>query len=303
MSELIQYAKLGSIEFSPTNGFNTFSKKESSNYAEHQLLNSKNKLQPTGENLKEISGTMRLIAHARGHTNEDFTQIVNVEQRLIMLRLYRANNTAVEFVWGNGNSEGTYVITEVEETVLKQFPDGTKILVDVAIKLKEYFEPDPLKNEQANNRKNAPAVGDKKSNAVNSNTNIKTCPQLITDKASQLNMYAAAINKLSIEYGIAYNPLTNTNITKHLLKLKAVSNNFAMAYADPQSCIYGNEAIKNSSIDVEGECDNFIHVIKTYSVPDVPINVPLENFKLQYTVSVLKSDLLPLIQTSITRNG
>lgn len=156
MAEYTQYAKLGSIEFSPVNGFNAFNKKESSNYAEHQLLNSKNKLQPTGENLKDISGTMRLFAHAQGHTKEDFTQIVNVEQRLIQLRLYRANNTAVEFVWGNGSSEGTYVLTEVEENVIKQFPDGTKLVVDVTIKLKEYFEPDPLKKEQSDNRKAAP---------------------------------------------------------------------------------------------------------------------------------------------------
>ena len=304
MAEYKQYAKLGSIEFSPTNGFNAFTKKESSNYAEHQLLNSKNRLQPTGENLKEVTGTMRLFAHAQGHTKEDYTQIVPLEQRLIQLRLYRANNTAVEFVWGNGNSEGTYVITEVEETIVKQFPDGTKLIVDVTVKLKEYFEPDPLKKEQVENRKAAPAVGpDKKSNTVNKKVNPKTCPQLITDKASQMNMYAAAINDLSIRYGIAYNPVKNTNIIAHLAKLRAIAGDFITAFLDQSSCLYGNQTIKDDATNLITEVDAFVAVVKYFDITTVPINIPLENFKLQGIIGTLKSDLLPLIQTAITRNG
>ncbi len=303
MAEYKQYAKLGSIEFSPLNGFSNFTKKESSNYAEHQLLNSKNVLQPTGENLKEINGTMRLFAHAIGHTEEDFTQVVSIEQRLIQLRLYRANNVAVEFVWGNGNSEGYYVITEVEENIVKQFPDGTKLVVDATIRLKEFFEPDPLKREQAENRAAAPAVGNKKSNAVNKKVNPKTCPQLIADQASKLNMYTAAINELSINYGIAINPVKNSAIKKHLIQLKAVCNDFAMAYANPDSCLYSNEEIKNSAINVDAECTAFNSIFQVVDLTTIPTNVPLENFKLQGLVGELKSNLLPLIKTAITRNG
>ena len=311
MAEYKQYAKLGSIEFSPLNGFTSFSKKESSNYAEHQLLNSKSVLQPTGENLKEISGTMRLFAHAMGHTSEDFTQIVSIEQRLIQLRLYRANNSAVEFVWGNGNSEGYYVITEVEENIIKQFPDGTKLVIDVTVKMKEYFEPDPLKREQAQNRAAAPAVGNKKSNAVNKKTNSKTCPQLIADQASKINMYAAAINELSTNYGIAVSPVKNIGLKNHLWQLKNICNELTISYTKPESCIYANEKIKNSAIDLIVQCDSFTSLFNQqdptsmYSAAgiSIPIYVPIENVKLQDSVGKLKVVLLPLLKIAITRGG
>lgn len=304
MAEYKQYAKLGSIEFTPLNGFNTFNKKGSSNYAEHQLLNSKNKLQPTGENLKEIRLSMRLLAHAMGQTETDFTPIVGIEQRLIMLDAYKRFNTAVELIWGNGSSEGYYVITSIEENVLKQFPDGTKMIVDVSVDLKEYYEPEPLKKEQIEARQAAPAVGpSKKSNSVNSKVNKKTCAQLVYEMASKLNMYAAAINTISIQYGVAYDLKKNANLIGHITKLKNIAHDFRQATTDPNSCLYNNAQLAAHCLDLENECDNFIADIKSLFIPSVLPNIQAHNQALQTATNYVKADLVPLIKTAISRNG
>ncbi len=298
-----KYAKLGSIEFEPLNGFNSFEKTESSKYAEHALLNSKNLLQPTGEELKQITIGMRLIALGRGQTPSDFTPMITVDQMLIQLRLYRANNTAIELVWANGNTEGQYVILDVKETIVKQFADGTRMISDVVVNLKEYFEPNPLQKQELDNRKNAPAVGDKKSNAVNSKTNAKTCPQTVSDIASQINMYAAAINQLSINYGLANNPVKNSNLINHITKLKIAVTQLLELYFQVGSCLYNNQSIHDDGYAVQGECNSFISAINYFDTTTQPTTIPSENTKLQNLIIKLKADLLPFIKTATTRNG
>lgn len=312
-----QYAQLGDIVFLPYGSFGSYEKETEATYATHELINSKAVLQPTGLELDTIT--------IQTHLNSSFC---NIDDILNDFENYRKNFTAVDLIWGNGKKEGTYVITKINERINKQFGDGTKYDVVLSIDLKEYFVKDALVKQQLEARKNAPAVGHKKSTKVKTTKNPGTCPQIVTQTIQNISMYANETNDLVLEgfwfmhgffsddfdesYGIK-----NFKISGYLNNTIAKCNNLIAIYNTAGSCIAGNADLYQAIFNVKEEAKAFIAVIKTDPYAATPYDgssdahlvkpyftsIKNENGIYQTFVSKLKVAALPIIKTAVTRNG
>lgn len=144
------FLQLGKIPFDKAYTPNGISQKDESSYAEHALASGKPRLQPTGNNLEEISFTVQLRA-----------EIVNIAATVLELKKSKDNFEVLPVLMGTGQYRGDFVITSLENELISALPDGTPIETNVTISLKEYAVPDKLQQQQNAARKQAFAVGDK----------------------------------------------------------------------------------------------------------------------------------------------
>src|SRR5213078_2089162 len=96
--------------------------------------------------------------------------------------------------------QGKFVITELSETIEDQDSTGAIFCYNVNISLKEANIPDPLKQEQLDNKKNAQAVGDKKP-VIKPKSNPSTCAKLISDIVNKIYNHYSVISKIVVEQG------------------------------------------------------------------------------------------------------
>jgi len=93
------YAQLGNIRFEGLKGFSNFSHERGVNYAQHELINGKPRLQAVGDNLDSISFGMYL-----------HSQFTNPEADIETLRLSMQNREVLPLILGNGRVLGFFVI-------------------------------------------------------------------------------------------------------------------------------------------------------------------------------------------------
>lgn len=120
------------------------------NLAEHALINTKPRLQMTGETLEELELSFKLRA--------DFC---NPAQEITDLEQWKSDAEILPLLLGTGEYLKDYLIRSISKSILQTFADGAIIEADISIVLVEYVSGDKERQQAAADRKNAMAVGDK----------------------------------------------------------------------------------------------------------------------------------------------
>lgn len=131
------YAQLGNIRFEGLKGFSNFSHERGVNYAQHELINGKPRLQAVGDNLDSISFGMYL--------HSEFT---NPELDIETLRLSMQNREVLPLILGNGRVLGFFVIPNFSQVNSFTDSNGNLIEVTLSVELLESFTDDPLRESE-----------------------------------------------------------------------------------------------------------------------------------------------------------
>lgn len=125
------YAMLGEIVFEPLASPLSETVRQAYDYAEHALIEGKPDLQFIGEGLVERQISMRFHC-----------SFCDPAAALAVLRAAAAPPPrARDLIMGNGDAyahQGTYVITEIGQTLEKAAPDGSLVSITVDVTLREY---------------------------------------------------------------------------------------------------------------------------------------------------------------------
>jgi phage protein U len=182
------FAQLGNIIFEGLNGFESFEHKDSTTYAQHDIIGAKPVIVPTGNDLEEININIRLRA-----------EFIKPEEAIIQLKNAKDNFEVLPLVKGSGRYMGDFVIVDYTVQDVQSFPDGTTIEATVQISLKEYAVSDKLQQQQAAAKKNAFATGDKKPLSVAAHQS-KTVTRLASDDLVNTQSHADAIEHNVSQY-------------------------------------------------------------------------------------------------------
>lgn len=119
------------------------------NLSQYDLINTKPRLQLTGETLAELSFHFNLRV--------DFC---NLKQEIEDLERWKSNGEILPLLLGNGEYVNDFVIKSVSKTILQTFDDGTPIEINVSLSLLECVT-NKASQQRDTDKKNAKAVGDK----------------------------------------------------------------------------------------------------------------------------------------------
>lgn len=147
------YAQLGNIRFEGLKGFSDFSHERGVNYAQHELINGKPRLQAVGDNLDSISFGMYL--------HSEFT---NPEADIESLRLAMQNREILPLLLGNGRVLGFFVIPNFSQINSFTDPKGNLIEVTLSVELLESFSDNPLREAELQAIQNSFATSQRNSN-------------------------------------------------------------------------------------------------------------------------------------------
>jgi len=183
------YAQLGNIRFEGLKGFSNFSHERGVNYAQHDLINGKPRLQSVGDNLDSISFGMYL--------HSEFT---NPEADIETLRLAMQNREVLPLLLGNGRILGFFVIPSFSQSNSFTDPLGNLIEVTLNIELLESFSDDPLREAELQAINLAFATSQRNSNVrsvlppkLSQGMTISTEISNIQTSATVTNIYTANI--------------------------------------------------------------------------------------------------------------
>lgn len=121
------FAILGDLEFELITYWSGLSSTYSTNYVEHPVIEGLPVLQNIGDNLEEI--TIKLQFHS---------SFCNPKKEMQKLRDMLNSKQPFEFVFGNGEYRGVFVIQEIQSEATQTLEDGTVISIFAEVKLKEY---------------------------------------------------------------------------------------------------------------------------------------------------------------------
>jgi len=136
------YAQLGTIRFEGSKGFSSLEESFAVNYAQHERIKSKPRLERVGDVLDTISFEMLL-----------HSQFTDPEADIAILRDYMQNGEILPLILGTGKVLGNFVIPSFTKTTEFTDPSGNLISVSLSVELLESFSEDPLResNDQAKN--------------------------------------------------------------------------------------------------------------------------------------------------------
>lgn len=185
------YAQLGNIKFEGAKGFTSLEETFGVNYAQHERIKGKPRLEAVGSNLDTVNFSMHL--HSLFTIPED-----DIEQ----MRVNLVNNEILPLVLGNGKVVGNFVISNFSVSTMFTDPIGNLIEATLSVELLESFTEDPLKDSQQKAVSNAFATSSR-----NSNVRAVTAPNLsqgmvvsnnvaeIQTSAKIVNQYTASVEK------------------------------------------------------------------------------------------------------------
>lgn len=196
------YAQLGNIVYEGVNSFEGFSRNDETTYAQFDLVNVKPRLQPIGNNLEEISITLKFRAEFTSPT-----------ANILALKKSKDQFEVLPLLMGTGRYVGDYVITSMSEAHDQAWMDGTLIEATIALSLKEYVVADKLQQQQIAARKQAFAVGDKK--PIHVAPDVKaSIPKLASIDVSAINAQSAVLDRKAAEW--EHNVSARTDISSQV---------------------------------------------------------------------------------------
>lgn len=138
------YAQLGDIKFELITYWRGLNSSWKTQYVEHAVIEGKPKLQWIGDNLEELN--IRLNFH---------TDFCVPKEELQRLKEAMLKHEALDFVFGNGEYKGKFVIEEISSEVIQTFQDAEIIAIEAEVKLKEWvpdkiisFKKEPKKTQR-----------------------------------------------------------------------------------------------------------------------------------------------------------
>lgn len=279
------FAQLGNIIFDKQYTPLAMPRSTEANYVQHELINIKPRLQPTGNNLEEIELSIELRAEA-----------VNIPNTLAGLHTSRSSFEVLPLVMGTGQYLGDFVITKMEENILHCMADGYPIAVAVSLSLKEYVIADRLAQQQNNDRKNAFAVGDITPSRLPPVP--KATPQQITSKelamAGSHTITADSITR-QFENNVSAQQSLSDKLAKTVDKLKA-----RLATANDTL----NKINDNSYTDIIGSIGAVGSVLNGFTFPITSLSdLKFNNSQLQAAMVTLKKNSTILNNNVITRRA
>lgn len=229
------YAQLGNIRFEGLKGFSNFSHERGVNYAQHELINGKPRLQAVGDNLDSISFGMYL--------HSEFT---NPEADVEALRLAMQNREILPLILGNGRVLGFFVIPNFSQINSFTDPLGNLIEVTLSVELLESFSDDPLRESELQAINQSFATSQR-------NSNVRS---VLPAKLSQGMTMTAEISNIQ----------TATTLTGiYTAKIEAV----------PTRSEYWSGKISKSLTDIEGSLTNVQSILSEASnLQDMAQDVP-----------------------------
>lgn len=280
------YIQLGNFIFDKAFSPEEISHSDETSYAEHALISLKPRLQPTGNNLEEISLTITLRA-----------EIVNVNTTLLALKKSKDQFEVLPFLYGNGMYRGDYVILKIEETIKFTLSDGTPVEVAVTISLKEYIVPDKLQQQQNVARKAAFGVGNKSSLFAIQKpvyTPAQITAKQLSAVQSQATLADAAVRKYS----------NNVSQQQNLAdKIKAALAKMNDQLEKANDSIKNNQELKDLAL-IKSRIAGVKNTIRNFTFPITNQQILIDNNRdLQGACRNLSTGSYELTNLIITRNG
>lgn len=121
------FAQLGDIKFDLLNSFNSFTETNTYNYAKLERINNKPVLQFLGVNLQEEN--IKINFH---------NSFCIPEEEIKKIKDAADLSTPLNFIKGNGEYVGIFVIEEIFKQIEQAAEDGSFISVQMEIRLVEY---------------------------------------------------------------------------------------------------------------------------------------------------------------------
>jgi len=179
------FAQFGDIQFENLYSPTSLDGNENADWVQHDLINSKSVMQHMGDSLKNLNLSISL--------RQDFC---NVKDEFEKFRKYRTDGTPNQLIMGDGTVMGKFIIKEMQTGFQQLEPiTGALIQLDLQLSLVEFFVRDPLKQQQAQAKKDS--VSKKKlikksgrSNPVPCNTAIAKLIQFIKNNLAKIRAYA-----------------------------------------------------------------------------------------------------------------
>lgn len=210
------YAQLGTIRFEGLNGFSTLEESFAVNYAQHERINGKPRLEAVGDVLDTISFDMYLHA--------DF---VDPEASIEVIRNAMTNREILTLILGSGKVVGNFVIPNFTKSTEFTDPKGNIISATLSIELLESATDDPLASAKKSTLNSSFATS-------NRNANVRTLlpmkqseASILTSQVSEMeanakkvtdNIKQVEINPATAEYNSAKIDLSLDNILSNLNK-------------------------------------------------------------------------------------
>jgi phage protein U len=267
------YSQIGNILFEPLYGFESFSRTDATSFAKHDLIGVKPRLQPVGNELEEISISIRF--HAR---------FKNPTQAILELKAAKDSYEVLPVLTGSGRFLGDYVITSMTETHNEAFADGELIDASVSLTLQEYAVPDKLQQKQNAARKLGFAVGDK--TPVNTGATQKaTTAQKASKNVSAVNSESKSVAASSIawEQNSSQRTYIEMDMQRSLANITTSLNSYSGYLSELASLVPDQTAINAAIQAVAGSVSNFI-----FPLPSLAILQQL-NLALQASNLLLKT--------------
>lgn len=278
------FAQLGKIQFDVLKTFSDFTEKASAVYAEHVLLDGKPRLQRTGSSLNEIS--LSMMFH---------NAFCNPKSEIESLKTARDNGEVLPLLWGNGEVEGDFVITDLEIVREEAGPEGSIVAAGVSLQLKEYVITNRVQQAQSEHREKAKAVGNKKP-VAKKKANPGTCPQTISGIVGRVYNHYSTISKIVLE-GSGATPTGRAKILSNLSASRILTEDLLKRSQDPKSCASEQPDLKYRAEQHLNSINNF----NQSAANNQPANYPTNNAFLGGTARRLKEAAQKLINQSIAR--
>lgn len=230
------YAQLGNIRFEGLKGFSSFSHERGVNYAQHERINGKPRLQAIGDNLDSISFDMYL--------HSEFT---NPEADIETLRTAMNERQVLPLILGNGNVLGFFVIPNFSQNNSFTDPLGNLIEVTLNIELLESFSDDPLREAELQSINQAFATSVR-------NSNVRT---VLPPKISEGMTLTAEVSKIK------------TSATLTGIYTEKINKN-------PSQSEYWSAKINKSLTDIEGNISDIESILSNASeLQNLAQNMPV----------------------------
>lgn len=190
------YAQLGNIRFEGLKGFTSLEETFAMNYAQHERINNKPRLEATGEALDVISFDMYL--------HSEFT---DPEADIKAIREAVKNREILTLILGNGTVVGDFVITTATKSTNFTDPTGNIIEAIISVELLESYNEDRLKTSKDNAKKEAFATTQR-----NSNVRTVLSPKLSKGMVTSTNVAKLEASSVKIRqnaYAVKADPATS----------------------------------------------------------------------------------------------
>lgn len=229
------YAQLGNIIFEELKGFSNWRQDYKSKYAEHKRINGKSRLEALGEQLENINFGIQL--------HQDF---INPKQAFDELNEARINNEVLSLVLGNGEYINDFVIISISKNHIQTASDGTVILMNLSVSLKEDFNPN--KEEREKSIRINDSMNNNPSNVVENigDFGTKSDATQVTEKIVDAEDQSKTITNVIDEY-----EQNESKIEKAERKITPALDKMEQAYNDVNEILQEAEDVRQQALNLE----------------------------------------------------